>query len=347
MARRQLRSVMPKRSGSPTGDQVAGVASLLMRFTRSRFAVIASLALIAPGCGKGDSSSGTTTGTTTGTTAGTTAAPFVSAPVSADDCVNEGDPIQLVPGALPPAIRPCQLPTTLVIQDLRPGTGRAAAVGDTVFVDYTGIRSADGLKFDSSYERDEPLDFPLGRGGVIKGWDDGLIGAQAGTVRRLDIPADLAYGDNPPGDDIKPGDALTFVLEVRAVIPPATPDQAPLDIEIPPSVGATDVTFTDVTVGDGALVESGNTALVHLLLVRGDNQAVLYNTWDRNELVPVPIGEQSPIPGLGKGLEGARVGTVRVISMPPTFAFGDAGDTQLGLPPGTDLIIVTEVFGVV
>ncbi len=312
---------------------------------RFLFGVMVAGALSAiVGCSNADPRSGPTT--IDSLTPSTSAAPSITSPIMPEDCVDQGQPVQLTEGQIPPAVRPCDLPTTLVIQDLRPGTGHVAVVGDTVFVDYTGIRSADGVKFDSSYERDEPLDFPLGRGGVIKGWDDGLIGAQAGTVRRLDIPADLAYGDNPPGDDIKPGDPLTFILEVRAVIPPATPDQAPLEIEIVPSVGATDVTFTDVTVGDGALVEPGHTALVHLLLVRGDNQAVLYNTWDRNELVPVPIGEESPIPGLGKGLEGAHVGTVRVISMPPAFAFGDAGDTQLGLPPGTDLIIVAEVFGV-
>jgi FKBP-type peptidyl-prolyl cis-trans isomerase len=260
--------------------------------------------------------------------------------------VTQGQPIEFADGEIPPAVRPCELPTTLVIQDLRTGSGHLAAAGDTVFVDYTGIRAVDGAQFDSSYERDEPLDFAIGRGSVIKGWDDGLIGAQAGTVRRLDIPTDLAYGDNPPGGDIRPGDPLTFVLEVRAVVPPVTPDQAPTGSDIPPSISATDVTFTDVTVGDGALVELGSTALVHLLLVRGDNQAVLYNTWERNELVPVPIGEESPIPGLGKGLEGAQVGTLRIISMPPTFAFGEAGDVELGLPPATDLIIVAEVFGV-
>ncbi len=344
MAPHRRRLVRPKRYGSPPVDRIAAVASLFVVHNRFLFGVLLAGSLSAVvGCGTGDSNASTTTPTTTPSTS---AAPTVTAPISPDDCVTQGQPTDFADGQIPPAVRPCELPTTLVIQDLRTGSGHVAAAGDTVFVDYTGIRAVDGVQFDSSYERDEPLDFAIGRGSVIKGWDDGLIGAQAGTVRRLDIPTELAYGDNPPGGDIRPGDPLTFVLEVRAVVPPVTPDQAPTGFDITPSIGATDVTFTDVTVGDGALVELGSTALVHLLLVRGDNQAVLYNTWERNELVPVPIGDESPIPGLGKGLEGARVGTLRIIAMPPTFAFGDAGDIELGLPPATDLIIVVEVFGV-
>jgi peptidylprolyl isomerase len=293
----------------------------------------------------GDAASSSTTPAPIAT-APTTPAPTTPAPISPDQCAQPGDLVDLVNGAVPQAVRPCSIPTTLMIQDLQVGSGRAAAAGDTVYVDYTGIRSADGVTFDSSYARDRPIDFPLGRGGVIEGWDEGLLGAQAGTVRRLDIPAELAYGEAPPVGEIRPGDALTFILEVRAVIPPVTPDQAPLEVHVTPSIGAKDVTFIDVTVGTGATVEQGDTALVHLLLVRGDNADVLYNTWDRNELVPVPIGEDSPIPGLGRGLEGAQVGSLRVISMPPTLAFGEAGDSQLGLPAGTDLIIVAEVFGV-
>lgn len=311
-----------------------------MGFSRQSVIIVALLA--GGACGGGEGGANPTQDTAPSST---TPEPIVTAPISPEQCAQPGDVVDLVDGAIPQAVRPCLLPTTLVIQDLHPGSGRAAAAGDTIYVDYTGIRSADGVTFDSSYARDQPIDFPLGRGGVIEGWDEGLLGAQAGTVRRLDIPAELAYGDAPPAGEIRPGDALTFILEVRAVIPPVTPDQAPLQIDIQPSIEATDVTFVDVTVGTGATVAQGDTALVRLLLVRGDNAAVLYNTWDRNELVPVPIGADSPIPGLGKGLEGAQVGSLRVISMPPTLAFGEAGDTQLGLPPGTDLIIVVEVVG--
>ena len=120
-----------------------------------------------------------------------------------------------------PAVQiPDEVPTELVVTDLIEGSGPEAQVGDTVIVDYVGVRSEDGFEFDNSYDRGQPFPVRLGAGGVIPGWDQGLIGARAGMRRQLDIPAELAYGDNPPGDPIRPGDALTFVIDVVAVEQP-------------------------------------------------------------------------------------------------------------------------------
>ena len=209
-------------------------------------------------------------------------------------------------GQIPPAIRPCEIPTDLVVQTVRTGTGRPAEDGDTLYVDYTGLRSEDGFVFDTSYTRGAPLDFPLGRGGVIEGWDQGLVGAQAGSLLKLDIPADLAYGDTPPGDVIQPGDALSFVVEVRAVVPPTTIDDAPLDLVLEPSVGALEVTTNDLVVGDGAHVEMGKTAIVHVLLVRGDNQVVLFDSWKRDDPLQIVMEEGATLPGIFEGLQGRR-----------------------------------------
>ena len=233
-----------------------------------------------------------------------------------------------------------------MVRTVRPGTGRPAEKGDTVFVDYTGLRSEDGFVFDTSYTRGAPLDFPLGRGGVIKGWDQGLIGAQAGSLLKLDIPASLAYGDTPPGDVIQPGDALSFVVEVRAVVPPVTIDDAPLDLVLDPSVGAVEVSTNDLVVGDGAPIELGKTAIVHVLLVRGDNQVVLFDSWERDDPLKIVMEEGATLPGIFQGLQGATVGTMREIIIPPDQAFGAQGDTSLGLPAGVDLIVVADVVGV-
>ena len=109
-----------------------------------------------------------------------------------------------------------------------------------MLVDYVGVRTVDGVEFDSSYERGIPYAFPLGQGRVIDGWDQGLVGIQVGTQRQLDVPTDLAYGDSPPGGSvIQPGDALSFVIEARAVVPAPDPIAAPTDIAFEPSVGAT------------------------------------------------------------------------------------------------------------
>lgn len=262
------------------------------------------------------------------------------------ECADVPDPAVYVEGAVPPVIPPCTVPDELVVHTLRDGEGRAAEDGDTLFVDYTGMIIGTGEVFDTSYTRDIPLDFPLGRGGVIDGWDQGLLGSQAGSLLRLDIPNDLAYGDTPPGSQIQPGDALSFNVEVRAVVPSVTAEDSPLSLQVEPSVGATELTTTDVVVGEGPAIRLGQTAIVHLLLVRGDNEVVIFNTWERDDPLRIIMEDGQTLPGVFQGLQGATVGSLRVMAMPPALAFGESGETGLGLPAGTDLIVVAEIVGV-
>ncbi len=308
------------------------------------------LAVTAAACGGADEASPDTTAAAT-ETEGTTDPAATSSTVftASGKCEDEPDPTDYIEGQFPPANRPCEIPTELQTFTVRDGIGRQAEDGDTLILDYTGIRSDDGQLFDTSYTRGVPLDFVIGRGGVIQGWDDGLIGAQAGSLIKLDIPTELAYGDTPPGgaeSPIRPGDALTFIVEVRAVIPAVTAEDAPLDLEIEPSVGATEVTTQTLTEGDGAAVELGKTAVVHLLLVRGDNEVVLFNTWERMDPLQIIMEEGQTLPGVFEGLQGASVGSRLVITMPPTKAFGEQGEATLGLPAGADLIAVVDVVGV-
>ncbi len=107
-----------------------------------------------------------------------------------------------------------EAPTELVIDDLIEGTGDQAAVGHTVSAHYTGWTFSGGEEFDSSWNRGAPLDFGLGRGQVIAGWDQGIVGMKVGGRRRLTIPSDLAYGDRGAGGVIKPGETLIFVVDL-------------------------------------------------------------------------------------------------------------------------------------
>ena len=308
---------------------------------RSLLAII----LVLAACGGGDDdSTSATSAVETDESAAPTTAPV--APVESDECEDAPDPADYVEGVTPTAIRPCETPTVLQIHPVRSGTGRNAQDGDTIIVDYVGIRSEDGTIFDESYSRGIPIDFPLGRGGVIQGWDDGLIGSQAGSLVKLDVPAELAYGETPPGGGVEAGDALSFLVEVRSVIAPVTAADAPLDLQIEPSIDATEVTVTELVAGDGAVAELGDTAVVHLLIVRGDNQTVVVNTWDESDPVQVILADGQTIPGLFEGLPGARVGSTLVIAMPPELAFGEQGEATIGLPAGVDVIAVVEVLGV-
>ena len=106
--------------------------------------------------------------------------------------------------------------SNLVIEDIVVGQGSEAAKGQDVSVHYTGWLT-DGQKFDSSKDRNQPFEFTLGAGMVIKGWDEGVQGMKVGGVRRLTIPAQLGYGARGAGGVIPPNATLVFEVELLGV----------------------------------------------------------------------------------------------------------------------------------
>jgi FKBP-type peptidyl-prolyl cis-trans isomerase FkpA len=107
-------------------------------------------------------------------------------------------------------------PSGLVFEELVVGGGPAAAAGQKVSVHYTGWLT-DGTKFDSSKDRGEPFAFPLGRGHVIRGWDEGVAGMKVGGKRKLTIPPDLGYGSRGAGGVIPPNATLVFEVELLGI----------------------------------------------------------------------------------------------------------------------------------
>ncbi|HHU11129.1 MAG TPA: FKBP-type peptidyl-prolyl cis-trans isomerase [Intrasporangiaceae bacterium] len=105
-------------------------------------------------------------------------------------------------------------PADLVIEDLIEGDGPAATAGQTVSAHYVGVAHSTGEEFDASWNRGAPLDFQLGVGRVIPGWDRGIEGMKVGGRRRLVIPPHLAYGDHGAGSAIAPGETLIFVVDL-------------------------------------------------------------------------------------------------------------------------------------
>ena len=104
----------------------------------------------------------------------------------------------------------------LVIEDMIDGGGDEAVAGKRVSVHYTGWLT-DGRKFDSSKDRNDPFEFPLGAGHVIAGWDQGVAGMKVGGTRRLTIPPQLGYGARGAGGVIPPNATLVFEVELLAV----------------------------------------------------------------------------------------------------------------------------------
>ena len=108
-------------------------------------------------------------------------------------------------------------PTELEIIDDIEGTGREAQAGDTVSVHYVGVGFSTGEQFDASWDRGQPLNFRVGVGMVIPGWDQGLLGMKVGGRRTLRIPSHLAYGNQGVPGVIAPGESLIFVCDLEAI----------------------------------------------------------------------------------------------------------------------------------
>ena len=104
--------------------------------------------------------------------------------------------------------------------DVVEGSGDTAAAGSYVQVHYTGWlyeNGEQGAKFDSSRDRNDPFEFPLGGGMVIRGWDEGVQGMKVGGQRTLIIPADLGYGARGAGGVIPPHATLKFDVELLGI----------------------------------------------------------------------------------------------------------------------------------
>jgi peptidylprolyl isomerase len=113
------------------------------------------------------------------------------------------------PGGEPPA--------ELQVTDIWEGAGDEAKPGDTVKVHYVGVAYSTGEEFDASWNRGDPLQFQLGAGRVIAGWDQGVQGMKVGGRRQLIIPPSLAYGDRGAGHVIAPGETLIFICDLVSI----------------------------------------------------------------------------------------------------------------------------------
>jgi peptidylprolyl isomerase len=118
-----------------------------------------------------------------------------------------------------PTVKPPEgeAPKALETKDLITGTGPEAKDGDMVTVNYVGIIYSTGKEFDASWKRHEPFSFTLGKGQVIPGWDQGVLGMKVGGRRELVIPAALAYGSKGSPPTIPANATLVFVIDLLAV----------------------------------------------------------------------------------------------------------------------------------
>ena len=105
----------------------------------------------------------------------------------------------------------------LEIEDIEAGDGDEATPGSIVEVHYVGVSWKTGRQFDASWDRGDTFKFGLGKGQVIRGWDEGVAGMRVGGRRRITIPPDLAYGKRGAGGVIGPDETLVFVVDLVGV----------------------------------------------------------------------------------------------------------------------------------
>jgi peptidylprolyl isomerase len=162
--------------------------------------------------GKGDTTASSAPIETTPTE--TTAAPSFAKPTAEIQKIADavGSDTKKKPKITKPSGDP---PSKLTMVDIVAGTGAGAKNGDVLTVDYAGNSWSTGKEFDASWNSGQPFPVTLGEGGVIKGWDQGLVGMKQGGRRLLVIPPDLGYGASGQGADIKPNETLVFVVDLR------------------------------------------------------------------------------------------------------------------------------------
>jgi FKBP-type peptidyl-prolyl cis-trans isomerase len=330
---------MMKAEVDPYGRTRAGSVRAMRRTVP--FIVIASLAIVA--CSGSDSAEPAADSVASEQTV-----------VAEGDTSAENDEVAADAEVPPPSEASADKPTdidvpgvdveTLKVTVLTDGDGPIAEAGDTVIVDYIGVRALDGVEFDNSYDRGAPFAVgPLGQAQVIQGWNDGLLGAQTGARLQLDIPSDQAYGEAARSDVIRENEPLTFVIDVRSVIKAPDASAAPTEMGVEPSEGATDLSFEDLIEGDGAVLEEGQTAVFNLVLFRADSGVQLDSTWT-SEPIQIPMAE-GQFAAIVQGMPGMKVGGRRAITFPPALGFGESGNPQIGLPVGVDAVLIVDLFG--
>ena len=226
--------------------------------------------------------------------------------------------------------------TEFIKTDTKLGEGAEAQAGQTVIVHYTGwlydeaAAENKGAKFDSSLDRNEPFDFPLGGGRVIKGWDEGVAGMKEGGTRTLVIPPEMGYGPRGAGGVIPPNATLVFDVKLLKVIR---------------------TECIDTKVGEGEEAQAGQHVTVHYTgwlfdkNAAGNKGTKFDSSVDRDEPFEFPLGMGHVIQGWDIGVQGMKVGGQRTLIIPAEMGYGRRGAGGV-IPGNATLVFDVELLAV-
>ena len=228
-------------------------------------------------------------------------------------------------------------PTGLKYIDKVIGTGKSPQIGDKVKVHYTGTLE-DGTKFDSSRDRNQPFEFPLGVGRVIKGWDEGVATMKEGGKRKLIIPSELAYGSRNMGS-IPPNSILFFDVELIEVVEKFVDT----DFSLP---GKEEVTKSGLRMiihknGNGEIPLPGQTVKVHYTGLL-ENGSKFDSSHDRGQPFSFQLGQGRVIKGWDEALALMSKGEKRTLIIPPEIGYGNRRKNKI--PPNSTLIFEVELI---
>jgi len=241
-----------------------------------------------------------------------------------------GDPQAAATGSAAPtaaAVGSSKL-TKLNIKDITVGAGPAVAkIGDKIWVWYEGT-TVDGNVFDGHKPPEDPISFTLQEGALIKGWTDGVPGMKVGGVRKLEIPAKLAYGEQAK-DKIPANSDLYFTMTLAYVVHPG--EEKVFDLK-------------DDKVGTGAEVKKGSKVSILYTGTLLSKKEVM-KEMDPKKPVSFTVGKGEVLEGLDYGVIGMKMGGKRTLTLPPDAAFGMSPANQ-AIPPGSPMIFHVEVVDV-
>lgn len=237
---------------------------------------------------------------------------------------SEANPAAAAPGApsesmaIPvpdgPVVNKQELEGGLIIEDLKIGEGYEVKPGGAMVAHYHGMLKEGGKVFDSSFQRGEPIGFPLGS--MIQGWQKGIPGMKVGGVRRLTVPAAMGYGAQGAGERIPPNSDLVFVFQLVDA----------LQIE-------------DTKVGEGEAVTGAAVAVTAFTIKDADGKEI-----ERADASKPYIWLPGEFMGMQFGLEGMKVGGKRTIRVPKQMN-QTAPMVQTVRPANVPLVIEVELLG--
>ncbi|KAI8865906.1 hypothetical protein GQ42DRAFT_181644 [Ramicandelaber brevisporus] len=240
---------------------------------------------------------------------------------------------------------------------------RRSTNGDKLTMHYRGTLFSDGSQFDASYDRGVPFDFTLGKGQVIKGWDQGLLGMCVGEKRKLTIPSDMGYGDRGFPPVIPAKATLVFVTELLAIngdtfgydpsdsaataaneghIPNPLPTSNLINMSNPAPTSL-QIEVTQRGTNESVKSKSGDKLTMHYRGTLLSNGSKFDASYDRGQPFQFTIGKGQVIQGWDQGLLDMAVGEKRKLTIPYNMAYGDRGFPPV-IPAKATLVFETELL---